>query len=81
MTKEQAFAREALRALQKFDQVSSIANDQRQRLMAVQDDLGEIVGLDCTGALDMEGRYEHNGGTCPIHEWVDENDYALCESS
>lgn len=76
MTKDEAFAREALRALQRYDEVARLGAAERDRMMRVQEDLGARVGLECSGGGDPYPT--HNSGTCPIHEWVDEGDHALC---
>lgn len=78
-------AARALRAIQKYDEVAGNAPPdllQRPLLIAAEDALGELLGLDCTGepsAWDAAGRvagYSHDGETCPIHEWLVEADQA-----
>lgn len=66
----------ALRALQKLDELDSIPN--RHLLIEAQTQLGKDLGLECTGVRDGEG-YEHNGDTCPIHEWLVPGDAATIE--
>lgn len=80
MTKEQAFAREALRALQRYDEVAAIGASERDRMMRVQEDLGERLGIECSGSGTgvIGDPASHKGLTCPIHEWVEEADWALC---
>lgn len=77
----------ALRALQKQDQVlplvlgSASAEIQwrsivaRRYVTAAQTALGELLGLECTGALEESGDHDHSGETCPIHEWLVDADY------
>lgn len=79
MTKEEAFGREALRALQRYDEVQDLGPAERDRLVRVQEDLGARIGLDCTGTGGAYDSRHHDGETCPIHEWVEpETDHALC---
>lgn len=72
MTLQAAFrnlpAARALRALQKIDEASQLAPEAREWLLEAEDALGEELGLTCETPRD------HNGGTCPIHEWLDEGD-------
>lgn len=65
----------ALRELQKLDEVADL-NGHRYMLIRAESHLGEILGLSCTGepaifAADgsVDG-YDHDMGTCPIHEWL-----------
>lgn len=78
MTKQEAFAREALRALQRYDHVARLSVVSRARVQIMQEDLGEVLGLVCTADDPRDPVPSHNSGTCPIHEWVDESDGALC---
>lgn len=82
MTKKEAFAREALRALQRYDEVGDLKPWERVHLQFVQEDIGRLLGLECNAdepaGMQDERHLSHNSGTCPVHEWVDEGDYALC---
>ena len=70
----------ALRAIQKADQllpcVTGHAIRGRTYLTEALSALGDELGLECTGADEGDGNFDHSGDTCPIHEWFDENDYA-----
>jgi hypothetical protein len=73
----EAFAREALRALQRYDEVATLERAERARMLTVMEDIGGgVIGLDCTGHARS-----HDGETCPIHEWVDEHDAALASDA
>jgi hypothetical protein len=78
MTKREAFAREALRALQRYDEVAKLTLVERVHVQFVQEDIGKALGLDCTADDPKAADKSHNSGTCPIHEWLDEGDYSLC---
>jgi len=69
----------ALRELQKLDEVTKI--QPRERLIEAQDALGAELGLECTGAPEGDGWYDHSGDTCPIHEWLVPSDYNETESA
>lgn len=79
MSHMEQHAEEALRELQKLDEVHNL-DAHRHYVVRAQDALGELLGLECTGEVDGENEdgspayYSHNGGTCPIHEWFDESD-------
>jgi hypothetical protein len=72
-------AEQALRALQKLDEIVSLGTH-RYLLIEAETALGELLGLECTGEVDgtnADGTpafYSHNGSTCPIHEWLIEQD-------
>jgi hypothetical protein len=72
-------AEAALRRLQVLDEVADLG-DHRHLLIAAETELGEILGFECTGEVDGENAdgtsafYSHNGDTCPIHEWLVEED-------
>jgi hypothetical protein len=74
-----AAVEDALRALQKLDELHDLG-DHRYLVIEAQTDLGEALGLECTGVVDGENEdgspayYSHNGDTCPIHEWLYESD-------
>jgi hypothetical protein len=59
----------ALRELQKLDEIASLG-DARVHLTAAQGHLGKLLGLTCTGDAEGKHFYGHDGGTCPIHEWL-----------
>jgi hypothetical protein len=69
----------ALRALQKLDEVSPLT-PHRYLLIEAETQLGKTLGLTCTGepsGWNEDGSvayYDHNGDTCPIHEWLDTTD-------
>lgn len=69
----------ALRALQKLDELASLPL-YRYLLIEAESALGEELGLDCTGVPDgwnddgSVALYSHDGDTCPIHEWLVEDD-------
>lgn len=69
----------ALRALQKLDQVHSLG-EHRYFLIEALTALGDELGLQCTGVVDgtnsdgSPAYYSHDGDTCPIHEWLYEED-------
>lgn len=71
-------ARRALRALQVADEAMPMevyVKHGRSWLLEVQDRLGRELGLTCTGEREHEQEgdvvaYDHNGDTCPIHEWL-----------
>jgi hypothetical protein len=60
----------ALRELQKLDELTSLG-DEREHLLLAEDALGEALGLECSS----DDPRCHNGGTCPIHEWFEPEDY------
>ena len=68
----------ALRAIQKYDEVAGSALDARFRylLIEAESELGALLGLACTGepsSWTREGvvlAYDHDGETCPVHEWL-----------
>lgn len=69
----------ALRALQKLDEVSRLS-PWRHLLVEAETRLGDLLGLTCTGepgiwndAGEVVG-YDHDGCTCPVHEWLVEAD-------
>lgn len=66
----------ALRRLQQWDQVAGrvSVDDARTLIIEAQDALAAALGLECTGVKDGPGMYEHNGDTCPVHEWLEPND-------
>lgn len=64
-----AGASDALRALQKYDEVSGRPGA-RVLLLEAQTALGALLGLECTGVPEGDGGYDHSGDTCPIHEWA-----------
>jgi hypothetical protein len=69
----------ALRALQRYDELLP-AGPHRYHLIEAESILGYELGLECTGEPDgwnADGTvalYSHDGGTCPIHEWLVPND-------
>jgi hypothetical protein len=69
----------ALRALQRLDEVADLGLN-RQHLIEAETILGAALGLDCTGepgSWNGEGGvigFDHNGDTCPVHEWLVESD-------
>jgi hypothetical protein len=70
----------ALRALQLLDHHAALPHF-RHLLVHAETLLGEELGLVCTGEpaiYDDHGTtidgYDHNGDTCPIHEWLVEAD-------
>lgn len=75
----------SLRALQMLDEIANAdwLAEHRHWLTAAQDELGERLGLECTGEVEMiDGRRSYNHGhlpyanhTCPIHEWLQVGDY------
>lgn len=78
MSSDREHAELALRALQKLDELESVSN--RYLIIQAEDHLGVIADLVCTGEVDgvnADGTpafYDHNGETCPIHEWLVEAD-------
>lgn len=75
----------ALRAIQRYDEVAGNSPPDllhRYLLIEAETALGELLGLTCTGepsmwSLDDPSKvtgYDHNGDTCPIHEWLVESD-------
>jgi hypothetical protein len=72
----------ALRAIQKYDEVAGSALDAQHRylLIEAETELGRLLGLDCSGepgSWTREGvvtAYDHDGDTCPVHEWLVESD-------
>jgi hypothetical protein len=78
MTDVSSPAARALRAIQKYDEVagSALAASHRYLLIEAETELGALLGLDCTGepsSWTREGvivAYDHDGDTCPIHEWL-----------
>jgi len=72
-------AARALRCLQRLDEAASLGG-WRFELIAAESALGELLSLDCTGEPSMwnaDGSvagYDHNGDTCPVHEWLVESD-------
>jgi len=79
VTNPEAPLARALRALQKYDEVVSDV-DHRYLLIEAETILGDELGLDCTGepgGWNADGSvalYDHNGETCPVHEWLVEED-------
>lgn len=75
----------ALRRLQQLDEAVGLG-PARRWLIEAETALGEELGLECTGEPDgwnEDGSiafYEHNGDTCPIHEWFTESDHAEAEA-
>ena len=71
-------AARALRAIQKYDEVAGSGLDAEHRylLLEAESELGALLGLDCTGEPSSWTRegvvvgYDHDGETCPIHEWL-----------
>lgn len=65
----------ALRELQRLDEAHELG-EHRHYLIRAQTELGELLGLECTGEVDgtnADGSpafYSHNGNTCPVHEWL-----------
>ena len=60
-------AARALRAVQKMEAVEFPTNTAaRDCLFDVKTYLGEALGLQCTS----DDADDHNGATCPIHEWL-----------
>lgn len=76
----QAHAANALRALQRFDELEKFGN--RHLLIQAETELGAVLGLECTGEEDgwnedgSVAYWSHNGITCPIHEWLVQSDAA-----
>lgn len=60
----------ALRRLQQIDQAVTMHPDARAWLLEAEDALADVLHLECTGAVEGPGVYEHNGDTCPVHEWL-----------
>jgi hypothetical protein len=66
----------ALRKLQMLDEIQDMSVDGRALVLQAQTLLGEELGLDCTGeeaGWRGDGSaflWDHNSGTCPIHEWL-----------
>jgi len=82
MNPEAPLAR-ALRALQRFDQVCKYRDLEiiaRMHLIEAETILGTELGLTCTGAPSgwkadgTVGSYDHDGDTCPVHEWLVSSD-------
>jgi hypothetical protein len=75
----------ALRALQIYDELTPATVGNRHLVMEAETALGEELGLECTGEPDgwnEDGSvafYSHNGGTCPIHEWLVPDDHPSTE--
>lgn len=77
-------AARALRWLQVLDErtTATLAPAHRELLIRAESLLGETLGLDCTGVEDgwnddgTVAFFSHDGGTCPIHEWLVEADHA-----
>ena len=75
-------SREALllRGLQILDELVTVPD--RSILIVAESELGAELGLECTGrpgGWAEDGTvvaYDHNGETCPIHEWLEESDPA-----
>lgn len=67
-------AARALRGLQILDQMTGRGVKrpwlERTVLLSTMDVLGAQLFLRCTGTPDGQGEYQHDGGTCPIHEWL-----------
>jgi hypothetical protein len=65
----------SLRALQKLDELATL-DGHRYLLIEAETRLGDMLGLDCTGVpaiWNADGSvagFDHNGDTCPIHEWL-----------
>ena len=85
MRPEHTPAGRALRAIQKYDEVAGNSPADllhRDLLIEAEDALGAILWLSCTGEPSSwrddgsVGGYDHNGDTCPIHEWLVESDQA-----
>ena len=68
----------ALRAIQKYDEIAATgpAVMHRDLLIEAETHLGELLGLSCSGepsSWTREGvitAYDHDGETCPVHEWL-----------
>lgn len=75
----QHHAETALRALQRLDELADLGEN-RRHLIEAESELGEVLGLECTGEVDGTNEdgspayFSHNGETCPIHEWLVEQD-------
>lgn len=72
-----------LRRLQQIDEAVGLG-PARKWLTEAQDALGAELGLECTGVVSFTfpsgaREYEHNGDTCPIHEWLDPGDQPEAE--
>ena len=73
----------ALRALQKYDEVAAYPPgeiEHRALIIEAESELGNLLGLACTGepsSWTREGvvtAYDHDGDTCPVHEWLVDSD-------
>jgi hypothetical protein len=72
----------ALRAIQQYDELAPYSElGLRYLLIRAEDALGRELGLTCTGepsswevGTERVTGYDHNGDTCPIHEWLVEGD-------
>jgi hypothetical protein len=71
----------ALRRLQQVDHAARLPVEARTWLIEAETLLGDQLGLECTGepgGWNADGdvvAWDHNGGTCPVHEWLDASDY------
>ena len=61
----------ALRAIQKADDLPPGSPEARDYLMRACDLLGFQLGLECSS----DDPRDHNGDTCPIHEWLVPGDH------
>jgi hypothetical protein len=70
-----------LRLLQQLDEVLAYVDTEilaRRYLVEAESQLGELLGLACTGEPETVNpgtgeaytAYDHSGDTCPIHEWL-----------
>lgn len=73
----------ALRGLQVLDKMQGRgarrAWYERTLMLRAMDALGAQLSIRCTGVGNPEEGYDHNGDTCPVHEWLIEADYQQCE--
>lgn len=75
----------SLRALQMLDEIATPAwlDAHRHELLAAEDELGERLGLECTGIREPGDFLSYDHGkrgrgaevTCPVHEWLTVDDY------
>jgi hypothetical protein len=68
----------ALRGLQMLDQMQRDRQRsalERATLYRCMDSLGACLFIACTGTGSPDEGYEHNGDTCPVHEWLVPDDY------